>query len=99
MNGMPGRTKLSEEQVVEVLRCTGSLRALAARFGVNPSTLSLIRRGQTHANVAPHIPRWSGALRCENCIHWCGVCGLGFPDPSEEGTAFARECSAFTTVS
>lgn len=87
---------LTEEQVIGVLTAKGSARAVGERFGVHRSTISLIRLGKIHAHIAPHIPRWSTVQRCENCIHWDrGCCDLGFPDPLEEGTAFARECSTF----
>lgn len=40
-----GRSKLSDEQVDEVLRTKGSTRALALRFGVDRTTIQKIRRG------------------------------------------------------
>lgn len=35
-------------------------------------------------------------VTCEQCTHWAGRCGLGFPDPEEEeGIGFAQECVSF----
>jgi hypothetical protein len=42
-----GQAKLTPEQVAEIRAATGLNREVAARFGVSPSTISLIRRGET----------------------------------------------------
>jgi hypothetical protein len=93
---------LTEEQVIGVLTTRGTARELGERFGVHRSTISLIRLGKIHANIAPHIPRWSTTQRCENCVHWQAErrepCDLGHRDPLEEGTSFARECASFKGV-
>lgn len=35
-------------------------------------------------------------LTCEQCIHWeGGRCGLGHPDPMDEGVQFARWCASY----
>ena len=90
------KQSLTTEQIIETLTSTTSLRVLAKRYKCHPSTLSLVRLGKTHSDIAPHIPRWSTVQRCENCIHWLSeLCSLGFPDPISEGTSFARECATF----
>lgn len=37
----------------------------------------------------------AGAPSCTNCTHWDGKCGMGFPDPLEEGPGFAADCSLY----
>lgn len=94
------KSHLSESQVREILTSPASHSILGKQFGLHRTTISLIRLGKIHRHIAPDIPRWSTDRRCTTCIHWrSDHCGLGFPDPVEEGVAFARECAAFGGVS
>ena len=58
-------------------------------------------RYTTHERLAPD-PRivkqhfGSGRL-CTDCLHWQPHrCGLGFPDPLEDGLSVAEDCAAFS---
>ena len=35
---------------------------------------------------------------CLECQHWQSRCGMGFPDPLEEGPKFANECLVFLPI-
>lgn len=66
---------------------------LARRHGCSTSTVGAIRRGEVWADVVDDGPS------CRHCLHWHhGCCSLGFPDPREEGVAFARWCVTFEQV-
>lgn len=43
--------KLTPEQVQEIRASSGTQRSLASRYGVNPSTIGRIRRGESWTNV------------------------------------------------
>lgn len=55
-----GHAKLTDEVVRAILTSTDSQRAIAARFGVNQSQVSRIRRGKAWTHVSPS-PRPSSA--------------------------------------
>lgn len=48
------------------------------------SVVSVLRR-------ADRQPR----LSCLQCKHWSGQCGMGFPDPDEEGPGVAQWCNSY----
>jgi hypothetical protein len=58
-SAMPGEAhpmaKLSEAQVVEILRSTATGAALARRFGVTPTAICSIRRGRSWGHLQPSI--------------------------------------------
>lgn len=101
----PGhRTKppLTEDDVRLVLTSPLSSVKLARQLGRSKETIAAIRRGVLHANTLPELPRRQPMRRpgdgpsCRNCAHWAGdSCGMGFPDPIEEGPAFAADCSLY----
>lgn len=39
-----------------------------------------------------------GPLSCHECQNWTAKCGMGFPDPLEEGPEFANECLVFLPI-
>jgi transposase-like protein len=81
----PVPKKLTREQV---------RRALTDRQ-ISDVKLSRVRRGISWAKAFPRLKRrpWKD---CSECRHWCGgSCGLGFPDPLEEGTSFAGDCDLY----
>lgn len=46
--------------------------------------------------LAVGLPDLESTVTCEQCIHWAAErCGLGFPDPKDEGTEFARWCASY----
>jgi len=46
--------------------------------------------------LAVGLPDLESTTTCEQCIHWSSErCGLGFPDPKDEGIEFARWCASF----
>lgn len=66
---------------------------LAARHGISTSTVGAIRRGEVWADVVIK------GHTCRNCLHWHHErCGLGFPDPREEGVGFGQQCVTFQAV-
>lgn len=94
---------MDEAAIRDILTSSESHTVIANRYGRSASTISQIRRGKMHANVAQELPRWDLSGRrgirriCSNCQYWTdGRCDLGFPDPKEEGMWFARDCSMFT---
>jgi transposase-like protein len=95
----PGRLapkKLTREQVKRALtdRQISDVK-LARELGVSRQAISQVRRGISWARAFPKLKRrpWKD---CSECRHWCGgSCGLGFPDPLEEGTSFAGDCDLY----
>jgi hypothetical protein len=90
---------LSEDDVRLVLTSELSSRQLGRQLGRSKEAIAAIRRGTIHQNTCPEIPRWKvqrGGPSCQDCQHWVGErCGMGFPDPIEEGPGFAADCSLF----
>ena len=88
---------LHDEAVREIL-CSYhvSHKEMARRLGRSHQTIAQIRLGQVYGHRLPELPRWVSGRTCEQCLHWAGACGLGFPDPLEESLAFAQECACFT---
>lgn len=90
---------LPDEAVREILTARDiSHSEMARRLGRSHQTIAQIRLGQVYGHRLPEIPRWSAGRTCEQCQHWQPGCDLGFPDPVEESTAFARECACFLGV-
>ncbi len=50
-----GGAKLSEQQVATILSETGTCVAIAKKYGVDPTTVSLIRNRKTWTHVQPEI--------------------------------------------
>jgi transposase-like protein len=81
------RRALTDQQISDV--------KLSRELGVSRQAISQIRRGISWASAFPELPRrpWSD---CSQCRHWSGTeCGIGFPDPLEEGTSFAGDCDLY----
>ena len=99
---MTTRTKaapLTDDQLRDVLTSYHIGHSeMARRYGRSHQGIAQIRLGQTQAHRLPELPRWVSGRTCEQCVHWDGACGLGFPDPLEESLAFARECASFVGV-
>lgn len=101
----PGRSNkppLTEDEVRLVLTSPLSSVKLARQLGRSKEAIAAIRRGDIHANTLPELPRRQVQRRpadgpsCRGCAHWTGdSCGMGFPDPLEEGPAFAADCSLY----
>ena len=89
--------RLTDRQVRLILTSPRSLKSLAAELGVSDETIRKVRLGLSYADVAPRLPRQRpGAPSCERCSSWGdGACREGFPDPLEEGPAFARDCDLY----
>jgi hypothetical protein len=69
---------------------------LAAQMGVSRQAVSQVRLGRSWSNVYPELPRRGDWISCVNCKHWRhDECDLGFPDPIEEGPAFASDCDLY----
>lgn len=90
------RSQLPPEQVRQILLSTASDSALARRFKRSHTSIANLRTGRTYADLWPEIPRRPPSRSCRDCQHWRGNrCGLGFPDPIEEGLRFAADCESF----
>lgn len=91
------RRKLTLEQVHRVLADPeATAKALSAEFGVSRQLIQQIRRGTAWAHAFPELPRITSLRSCLRCKHWiAGDCGLGFPDPLEEGLTFAMDCDFY----
>ena len=88
------RSPLSPAEVEAILRSGDSIRRLARQLGRSRPAVAAVLQGQTHAELFPELPRRQ-ALNCLQCQHWAGRCGLGFPDPLEEGLQAASWCNSY----
>lgn len=75
---------------------------LAAELNVSRQAIQQIRIGKTWTTVFPELKRRVPARLvqpgpvCTQCRHWeNGECGIGFPDPLEEGVGFAVDCDLY----
>jgi hypothetical protein len=76
--------------------------AASRQHGVSRETVRQVRLGILHATLCPELPRWKSPseITCRACSHWSGDrCGMGLPDPLEEGVAFASDCALFKPAS
>ena len=90
--------KLTPEHVYRVLtEMHRPDKALAEEFGVVRQCIQQIRCGATWPDVFPELPRRDKWRICTRCRNWDGElgCGIGFPDPLEEGPSFAVDCDFY----
>jgi len=91
--------KLNAEQVAAVIASAKSHRALGQIYGVSGECIRQIRQGIIYRDLLPEgyrPPPRRGDPSCEHCRYWeSESCGMGFPDPLEEGVGFARDCSLY----
>jgi hypothetical protein len=93
--------KFNAEQIAEILALKGTMtqRAIGQMFGCSGETIRQIFAGMLYQDLAPgsyRPPPKPGEPSCEHCRFWeVEHCGIGFPDPLEEGPGFARDCSLF----
>lgn len=103
--GAAGKRRIPDDDLWHILTATGSVQSIAAATGWSRPTVAAIRRGEIHADAFPDLPRQHApaagvaSLSCHSCDHWSRRCGLGFPDPDEEGPSFANDCSAYLLTS
>lgn len=88
--------KLTDEQAVAIFHAKDqgqTMKALAERYGVSRETIRGIWRGRSRVSAI----RNAGKVQlCTDCAHWRrSYCAMGFPDPEDEGPAFARDCSLY----
>lgn len=87
--------RVTEQEVRAILTATGSATEIARRTGRSYPTVLGILTGRLHADVAPGLPRRI-SRSCLQCRHWLErSCGLGLPDPQDEGPGFAADCASF----
>jgi len=104
-NGNPGSRakdrKFNAEQIAGILALKGTMtqRAIGQMFGCSGETIRQIFAGMLYQDLLPgnyRPPPKPGDPSCEHCRFWeVEQCGIGFPDPIEEGPGFARDCSLF----
>ena len=68
-------------------------------ISISREMIRQIRRREVYADLAPSEQRDTGRS-CYDCIHWRSAeaiepCDLGYPDPIQEGSAFARICNTY----
>lgn len=88
--------KINDDGIRDILVSCKSHKEMSRRYGVTHQYIMQIRFGACCQSIAPELPRWSKDITCDRCLHWLKEsCGLGFPDPIEEGPGFARNCAAW----
>jgi Predicted transcriptional regulator, consists of a Zn-ribbon and ATP-cone domains len=85
---------LRPDEVRRILEASGSIRSISRQVGRSQPAVAAVLRGEMHADVCPELPR-RASLSCLQCQHWTGRCGLGFPDPDEEGPSAASWCNSY----
>lgn len=92
------RGPLSLEEVRLILTSPLSAGQLARELGCSKQAVCAVRRGLSHVNDWPKLPRQAAQTgpSCLDCNRWeSGSCELGVPDPILEGPGVARDCSLF----
>lgn len=90
--------RFDAREVRQIIRADTTHAEEARQRGCTPDLISQIRSGKLYRDLLPygHLPPDAAGPRCDRCHHWQGdCCGLGFPDPLEEGRFFARDCAAW----
>jgi len=91
--------RFDADTIAAIIASPDSHRALGKRHGVSGETIRQIRIGKIYRDLLPgnyRPPPKPGDPSCEHCRFWeVEQCGIGFPDPLEEGPGFARDCSLF----
>lgn len=73
------RNRLTAQEVERIIK---TVDQLTAELNCSRGTVvSVLQRPET--------------ISCLRCVHWSGACGMGFPDPVEEGPGAAQWCSCF----
>ena len=69
------RRKISEEAIREILLSEDTNAETARKYDVSPNTVSMIRLGMSHVDVAPELPRLNSKeanKKCSKCCHYGG---------------------------
>ena len=95
--------RICPEEVQEMLtNHTLNHGQMGAKLSLHKSTVRNVRLGEILAHVHPELPRWQkGQLptrTCDRCQHWAAGCSFGYPDPLQEGPAFAADCDLFAAA-
>jgi hypothetical protein len=98
------RTHKLDETIVRELLSRSDLtsREAGQAFGISPSTVQRVRRGELHASVATDIPRDAQYRRngpfCSECTHYLReACSLELPECSRQGIVAASQCAYYAT--
>ena len=92
--GIPNSRDLKPDEVRCILESGGSIRSIAKRLGRSAPAVADVLAGRTHADMFTEIPRRQG-LSCLQSQHCTGRCGMGFPDPMEDGPGAAQWCNCY----
>lgn len=93
--------KLTDQQVLAIYHADLShvtMAQLAERHSVSRETVRQIRKGKVYKKL---LASMATIRLCTDCIHWATVghyCTMGFPDPEDEGLAFASDCSLYEAL-
>jgi len=96
----PSATRRFDAATIKAIReSTDGRRVLAKQYGCSQTMIRDIVAGRSYKDLLPEgfrAPPKPGDPSCERCRYWeAEACGMGFPDPAEEGPSFARDCSLY----
>jgi hypothetical protein len=103
-SALPKRRRYDDALIRRIHDSLESDNHLARRLrdegiSISREMIRQIRRREVYADLAPSEQRDTGRSCCD-CIHWRSAeaiepCDLGYPDPIQEGQAFARICNTY----
>ena len=98
-NPDPATRRFDAATIKAIRESLDGRRVLAKQYGCSETMIRDIVSGRSYRDLLPEgfrSPPGPGGPNCERCRYWqADACGMGFPDPAEEGPAFARDCSLY----
>lgn len=95
----PSIRRFDAATIKAIRESTDGRRVLAKQYGCSQTMIRDIVAGRCYKDLLPEgfrSPPKPGDPNCERCRYWeANACGMGFPDPVEEGPSFARDCSLY----
>lgn len=98
-NPDPATRRFDAATIKAIRKSSDGRRVLAKQYGCSEAMIRDIVNGKSYKDLLPEgfrSPPGPGDPSCERCRYWqADACGMGFPDPAEEGPGFARDCSLY----
>ena len=98
-NPDPATRRFDAATIKAIRESLDGRRVLAKQYGCSETMIRDIVSGKSYKDLLPEgfrAPPGAGDPSCERCRYWqADACGMGFPDPAEEGPGFARDCSLY----
>ena len=98
-NPDPATRRFDAATIKAIRESLDGRRVLATQYGCSQTMIRDIVSGRSYKDLLPEgfrKPPKQGDPSGTSCRHWqADACGMGFPDPAEEGPAFARDCSLY----